>query len=598
MDKVDLNINNYTFSTLFVLLILGGIIGLITFFFLLRYRKAVEVKFWLVGQLAASIWAITYAFEYAARNIESKIFWSKLSYLGIVYEAVSFMFFAFAFSSDYKYIKRKYTIPAYVFSTLIILSPFTNHFHHLHWISYSIDPETNATDYQYGPFFWVLVVCTYTQLLTGVWVVLKLYNNLPGYYKKQVLVVLLSSLFPFIGNLMYVFHLNPLPGFDWTPFSFLITGILIAFSISKFRMFDLVPFARNKLIDIIPDGIVVVDKSLRVADCNNTFLMLLNASMNEVVGKTMSELLPSRSDLIRDALGHEVYFTEMSIEINGVMQYFDLQVNSLFDYRKQQTGRLVIFKDVSRRVQSEEMTKSINIKLLNEIQEKEKLIQDLDAFSHTVAHDLKGMLGSVITASTLIQSAIDDLSKEEILEIVNLINLTATKTTHITKELLTLASVRQQEIEPVAVNMEMITRDALTRLQDMIDEKKAVISLSNVWYDVLGNKSWLEEVLINYISNAIKYGGNPPQIRITTELAGKRKVKYSVSDNGNGLSDKEMAMLFKKFARLDAIRAEGNGLGLSIVKRIIEKLGGEVGVYSKNISGEGSTFYFILPLAR
>lgn len=598
MDKVDLNINNYTFSTLFVLLILGGIIGLITFFFLLRYRKAVEVKFWLVGQLAASIWAITYAFEYAARNIESKIFWSKLSYLGIVYEAVSFMFFAFAFSSDYKYIKRKYTIPAYVFSTLIILSPFTNHFHHLHWISYSIDPETNATDYKYGPFFWVLVVCTYTQLLTGVWVVLKLYNNLPGYYKKQVLVVLLSSLFPFIGNLMYVFHLNPLPGFDWTPFSFLITGILIAFSISKFRMFDLVPFARNKLIDIIPDGIVVVDKSLRVADCNNTFLMLLNASMNGVVGKTMSELLPSRSDLIRDALGHEVYFTEMSIEINGVMQYFDLQVNSLFDYRKQQTGRLVIFKDVSRRVQSEEMTKSINIKLLNEIQEKEKLIQDLDAFSHTVAHDLKGMLGSVITASTLIQSAIDDLSKEEILEIVNLINLTATKTTHITKELLTLASVRQQEIEPVAVNMEMITRDALTRLQDMIDEKKAVISLSNVWYDVLGNKSWLEEVLINYISNAIKYGGNPPQIRITTELAGKRKVKYSVSDNGNGLSDKEMAMLFKKFARLDAIRAEGNGLGLSIVKRIIEKLGGEVGVYSKNISGEGSTFYFILPLAR
>ena len=158
--------------------------------------------------------------------------------------------------------------------------------------------------------------------------------------------------------------------------------------------------------------------------------------------------------------------------------------------------------------------------------------------------------------------------------------------------------MRQQEIEPVAVNMEMITRDALTRLQDMIDEKKAVISLSNAWYNVLGNKSWLEEVLINYISNAIKYGGNPPQIRITTELVGKRKVKYSVSDNGNGLSDKEMAMLFKKFARLDAIRAEGNGLGLSIVKRIIEKLGGEIGVHSKNISGEGSTFYFILPLAR
>ncbi len=598
MGDFVFNIHNYSISPLFVLLAIGGIIGVITFFFLLRYRKAVEVKFWLVWQIAASIWAFTYAFEFAANDIELKIFWSKLSYFGIVYEAVSFMFFAFAFSSDYKFIARKYIFPAYAFSTLFLLSPFTNNFHHLHWISYSIDPVTHATDYKYGPFFWILVFVTYIQLVIGISVIYRLFNQLSGYYKKQVLILFISSLLPFFGNLIYVFQINPLPGFDWTPFTFLITGILIAISISKFRMFDLVPFARNKLIDIIPDAIIVVDRSLRIADCNNVFLSLINEPENKVVGKVISELFPDRSEIIQEALKHEVYFTEISGKINGQVQYFDLQVNSLLDYRKQQTGRLVILKDITRRVQSEEMTKKVNTKLLNEIHDKERLIQDLDAFSHTVAHDLKGMLGSIITASNLVQMAIDDLSKEEILEIVSLINLTATKTTHITKELLTLASVRQQEIEPVAVNMQLITKDAISRLHDMIDEKNAIITLSDVWYDVLGNKAWIEEVLINYISNAIKYGGIPPQIKISTELVGKKRVKYTVIDNGNGLSPEEIAMLFKKFSRLDSIRAEGNGLGLSIVKRIIEKLGGDVGVYSKNIPGEGSAFYFILPSAR
>jgi signal transduction histidine kinase len=71
-------------------------------------------------------------------------------------------------------------------------------------------------------------------------------------------------------------------------------------------------------------------------------------------------------------------------------------------------------------------------------------------------------------------------------------------------------------------------------------------------------------------------------------------VKFWIKDNGNGLSAEDISVLFNQFTRLDSLRAEGNGLGLSIVKRIVEKLGGEVGVDSKNIAGEGSTFYFVL----
>lgn len=597
MRNLSLNIQDYIVSPLFLLLILGGVIGVATFFFLLRYWKSAEVKFWLVWQAAAAFWAFTYAFEYASIHIEEKIFWSKLSYFGIVYEAVSFMFFALAFSSNTRYLVRKIVIPAYIISTLFILAPYTNDLHHLHWKSYSINAETNTTNYEYGPLFWLFVVYTYSQLLTGIGVIFRLFSRLSGYYRGQVALVFISALLPLFGNFIYIFHINPLPGFDWTPFTFLITGVLIAINISRFRMFDLVPFARNKLIDVIPDAILVVDKSLRIAYCNEVFLSLFKLEEKKIVGKSVEELFSHRNSLIQESIKFDDYNAEISRENNGETQFFDLQVNSLYDYRKQQTGRLIILKDITRRIQSERMTKEANARLMNEIEEKEKLIQDLDAFSHTVAHDLKGMLSAIVSSSNLIQMAIDDMSKEELLEITSLISQSATKTMHITRELLTLASVRQQEIQPVAVDMETVTNDALTRLKDMMLVKGAVFVFPPVWHNVLANKAWLEEVLINYFSNAMKYGGTPPEIKISSKIIEGQRVKFTVSDNGRGLSSDEIEQLFIQFNRLEPVRAEGHGLGLSIVKRIIEKLGGEVGVDSKNIPGEGSSFYFILPLA-
>lgn len=148
------------------------------------------------------------------------------------------------------------------------------------------------------------------------------------------------------------------------------------------------------------------------------------------------------------------------------------------------------------------------------------------------------------------------------------------------------------------VNMQKVVLDAMSRLKDVIQAKDAKILLPDVWPEVLGYEAWLEEVWLNYISNAIKYGGTPPVVQIGSDILPDEQVKFWIKDNGKGLSADEMALLFSKFTRLDTARAEGHGLGLSIVKRIVEKLIGEVGVESENIPGEGSVFYFILPSVK
>ncbi|NLF76891.1 MAG: HAMP domain-containing histidine kinase, partial [Chloroflexi bacterium] len=104
-----------------------------------------------------------------------------------------------------------------------------------------------------------------------------------------------------------------------------------------------------------------------------------------------------------------------------------------------------------------------------------------------------------------------------------------------------------------------------------------------------------EEVWANYINNAIKYGGEPPCVELGATAQPDGTVRFWVRDNGAGLTEEEQTRLFTPFTRLDQVRARGYGLGLSIVRRIMDRLGGEVGVESRD--GEGSIFSFVLPAA-
>jgi len=599
MDELRHTLPNYLITPLFLFLLFGGLIGIFTFVYLHRFKKTPGVKFWMLWQIATSLWAFTYAFEFAATDLETKIMWSKFSYFGIVYCSLSFFFFSLKFSSSDRFLNKKFIIAMFSIATLFLISPFTNDLHHLHWKSYSINPETNATSYVYGPFFWVIFTFSYVTLFSGIVNISRLFYKSSSFHRQKILLLFIASLLPPIGNVIYVFHMNPIPGFDWTPFTFLFTGILIAINISRFKMFELVPFARNKLIDIMPDAILIVDSSLRIADYNASFRKLIESDEENLIGKVINEVIPQRDSLITEIIKYDESQNEISREINGKLLYFDVQTTVLFDHNKQQTGRLVMLKDITHRIYAEENIREANIRLTSEIQEKEKLIEDLDAFSHTVAHDLKNMLGAIVSVSDMIQSNFDEYSKEYVLELNDIILSSATKTIHITNELLTLASVRQEEINPHPVNMKKIISDSVTRLKDMINEKSAQLILPDIWPDVLGYEAWLEEIWINYLSNAIKYGGTPPVIQFGWELLNGNKAKLWIKDNGKGISEAEIEVLYTKFTRLDPHkRIEGNGLGLSIVKRIVEKLNGEVGVESQNIPGKGSKFYFVLPIAK
>jgi len=130
-------------------------------------------------------------------------------------------------------------------------------------------------------------------------------------------------------------------------------------------------------------------------------------------------------------------------------------------------------------------------------------------------------------------------------------------------------------------------------------DKNSLIKLRllSAWPEAMGHAPWMEEVWVNYLSNGCKYGGRPPRLELGGENLFDGQVRFWVRDNGNGVALDDLMRLFTPFTRLDQVRTRGHGLGLSIVRRIVEKLGGQVGVSSEGVPGHGSVFSFTLPAA-
>lgn len=226
--------------------------------------------------------------------------------------------------------------------------------------------------------------------------------------------------------------------------------------------------------------------------------------------------------------------------------------------------------------------------------EREKLIDELNAFAHTVAHDLKSPLNIVIGSAHLLLEEFPETPEEEVLQLLTTVTRTADKMNNIIDELLLLAGVRTvREAAIMPLDMAQIVADAQQRLSYMIEDYDAEIVVPEVWPEAMGHGPWVEQVWINYISNALKYGGSPPYVELGAAAQPDGMVRFYVRDNGQGISPEEQAQLFQEFIRLGQTRARGHGLGLSIVRRIVEKLGGEVGIESE--IGQGSTFSFTLP---
>jgi len=547
--------------------------------------------------LAVAEWLFTSGMVSTSQSQSQARYWVDPRYFGLTTMLAFFITFVLQYTGHGKWLTRSRF--AFIFAIPIVTQIIieTNPLHH--WflvdVSFSRDGILMGLDSVcYGPIFWFHTVYSYMLVLIGIGLIVQTSIHTFQLYREQSVIMILGVLPPLLTSVIDAFLLIPGLKHPLAPLGFAFMGMAFAWAMFQHRMLDIVPVARDIVIDSMSDGMIVLDFLANIVDINPSAQQLLELESYQIIGKPAAQVFHPWNELVEQYQGQMFAKPEITLNVSGQDRYFDLRISPLKGRRGQSNGRIITLRDITARKQAEEALQETNKQLADSNVE-------LKTFAHTVAHDLKSPLAILLGYSQVLEEQYAELSSETIGDIAHTIVKSGNRLAHIIDDLLLLSSVRViKEITTTPLDMGVILAPVLDHLAPMIEEYQAEVIVPDVWPQAIGYGPWIESVWTNYITNALKYGGHPPCVELgasVISVSTGEMARFWVRDNGRGLSVEEQMQLFTPFTRLEQTRAmKGHGLGLSIVKRVVEKMGGQIGVESEGLSGKGSTFLFTLPL--
>jgi len=254
----------------------------------------------------------------------------------------------------------------------------------------------------------------------------------------------------------------------------------------------------------------------------------------------------------------------------------------------------VVFNDVTEKVKAQEEVQKLNEELKERIRELEASNTELTQFTYTVSHDLKSPLVTINGFLGFLEQDALSGDTERLKKDIQHIQEATNKMHTLLTELLELSRIGRMMNEPENVSFADIVKDALDNVHGQLESHRVTVRTQPNLPIVHGDRQRLIEVLQNLLDNAAKYMGDQtdPHIEVGQEGEEDGKPIFFVKDNGMGIAPEHHERIFGLFNKLNA-QSEGSGIGLTLVKRIIEVHGGRIWVESE--SGKGSTFYFTLP---
>lgn len=246
-----------------------------------------------------------------------------------------------------------------------------------------------------------------------------------------------------------------------------------------------------------------------------------------------------------------------------------------------------------------EQSRALNemqIALREEIEFRKEAERKKDEFISIASHELKTPMTSIKGYIQLLERSLDKDDKETIRKRLHKVQNQIDKLNILIADLLDISKIESGKLKFNKKHFQFDDLlDHLIEIMQQSNPQVKILKNANVNGTIFGDEMRLEQVIINFITNAIKYGPDGKEIQITSEIRGN-EVYFSVRDYGIGMSNEHLQKVFDKFYRIEETseRFQGLGIGLYICKEIIERHHGEIGVDST--IGEGSEFYFKIPL--
>lgn len=316
--------------------------------------------------IAIAEWALANGFESAAVPLDLKIFWSKISYIGSQSSPVLILLFALQYTGKGGRVTPLSTGLLFIVPSAIMFLAGTNDVHHLIWTGFQPGPEgTNSLIYLHGPAFWLAMAYVFilVAISTGLLIISSVRSQ--AIYRKQTVIVFIASLIPWMGALVYLFNLNPFPGLDTISFSFLFTGLILVWGMTRRGLLEIVPIAHELVVGNIDDAILVVDKNMRVVDINPAAEALLSKNARTVIGQALNTAVSFWDQI------EEKFTTDLpeQVEIPYFEKFLNIRISQLKDHQDRFIGWAIILEDISNRKRIEDELIDVNQRLVTQLEE-------------------------------------------------------------------------------------------------------------------------------------------------------------------------------------------------------------------------------------
>jgi len=347
-------------------------------------------------------------------------------------------------------------------------------------------------------------------------------------------------------------------------------------------------YIRN-IIESINSGIITIDMADRITQINKNATAMLGLQSADITGSYYKDTLAK--DLVRMINKVKKKALEDGFAFETIFDYFPakdlripLGINSsvLLDDKSNRIGIIFVFR---------------NMLALKELERLRQVDEMKSEFVSNVSHELRSPLSVIKSYVETILDQVDPSDHETQREFLTVIDNETDRLAALVSDLLDISRIEsgrfEMELSPVDLSdvVQMAARD----LEEKSGKHQVVVNIPSALPSLLADKDKMVQVFLNLVDNAMKFSPDGGKIFITAGVKGKM-VKCDVSDQGIGITRKDMTRLFEKFYRADSsdtYEIPGTGLGLSIVKHIVESHGGKISVKSK--VGEGSTFTMLLP---
>jgi PAS domain S-box-containing protein len=536
------------------------------------------------------IWSLSYGFELSSTTLEQMLFWINIEYLGIALMPAFWFLFILKFTGRDKWLNTRNFIWIISIPLTTLLMVWTNNFHHLHYKSVSIDNSGSfpLLSIETGPWYLIHTLYFYILLAWGVVMLINKFRKSDPVFKRQNLIILLAAFIPWLANIAYLFGFRPMGHIDSTPFAFVLTVFMLSIGLLRFRLLDIIPTAREKILEAMKEGLIVTDNLDRIIDLNLEMKKILSISGENLIGKNIDCVFPNQPELFEYIIGRKDGRIKIELQQNGYPIFMEVSITALFEDKNTYNGLIILTRDITSQVGIENQVRIQSDQLIAMNKLKDRLFS-------IIAHDLRGPLINLNEVIKMLNSGI--ITDAEFKLFIPKLSNNIGYTTGLLENLLfwSRSQLQGEIIKPVYFNIKGITDNIIALFESAIKDKDIITEnnldpFSLVYADI----DMIQLIVRNLISNAVKFSKHGGSIKITSKIKEKFFV-ICISDSGVGISEENQRKLFEQetFTTRGTDNEEGTGLGLLLCKDFIEKNGGKIWVESE--IGVGTKFFVQIP---